>query len=358
MSASQTSRPNNRKPTVAVRIGRITIGAGNPVAVQSMTNTPTTDAKATLGQIRRLEKVGCEIVRIAVPDSAAADALPIIRQGTAMPLVADIHFDYRLALAALKAGFDKIRINPGNIGATWKVKEVIRAAADCGAAIRIGVNSGSIARPLIKKFGGPTPEAMLASLAGSLEPFEQLGFSSIVLSAKTTTGQDAIEVSRLISRSWRYPQHLGLTESGLPFEGAIRSAAVLGVLLAEGIGDTIRISLSGNPVAEVTAAWELLAALGIRQRGPLVFACPTCARAGIDVARLAAEVKRALRHETRPLRVAVMGCVVNGPGEARSADFGIAGGKGKGVIFAAGRVIRTCSQERLVSELIGLIRRV
>ncbi|MEO0073031.1 MAG: flavodoxin-dependent (E)-4-hydroxy-3-methylbut-2-enyl-diphosphate synthase [candidate division WOR-3 bacterium] len=339
-----------------MRIGRVWIGGSNPVAVQSMTNTQTADVKATLAQIRRLQRAGCEIVRIAVPDSAAAEALPAIRARTAMPLVADVHFDYRLALSALEAGFDKVRINPGNIGATWKVKEIIRAAADCGAAIRVGVNSGSISRQILKKYGGATPLAMIASLADCLEPFEQLGFRSLVLSAKTTVPRDAIDVCRLIDENWRYPQHLGLTESGLPFEGAIRSAAVLGVLLAEGIGDTIRISLAGDPVPEVTAAWELLAGLSLRQRGPVVYACPTCSRTGIDVCGLAQAVKRALRDETRPLRIAVMGCVVNGPGEAAAADFGICGGKERGVVFARGKRVLTCSEARLVPELIRLIR--
>jgi len=321
-----------------------------------MTSVPTGDVKAVLRQVRRLERAGCEIVRLAVPDVESVAALPEIRRRTALPLVADVHFDYRLAVAALRAGFDKVRINPGNVGAAWKVKEVIRAAADTGAAIRVGVNAGSIARPLLKRHGGPTPAAMVESLAECLEPFEQLHFRSIVISAKTTSGPSAIETARIISRRWRYPQHLGLTEAGLPFDGAIRSAAVLGVLLADGIGDTIRVSLSGDPVPEVAAAWELLAALGIRQRGPLVYGCPTCARTGVDVVGLARGLKAGLRLETRPLKVAVMGCVVNGPGEAREADFGIAGGRNKGVIFCRGRVVRTCREADLLPELLRLIR--
>jgi (E)-4-hydroxy-3-methylbut-2-enyl-diphosphate synthase len=291
-----------------------------------------------------------------VPDERSAAALPDIRGRTALPLVADVHFDYRLALAAIRAGFDKVRINPGNVGASWKVKEVIRAAAGAGAAIRVGVNAGSIARPVLKKHGGPNPAAMVESLTDCLQPFEQLRFRSIVLSAKTTSGPDAIATARLINRRWRFPQHLGLTEAGLPFEGAVRSTAVLGVLLAEGIGDTIRVSLSGDPVHEVRAAWELLAGLGIRQRGPLVYACPTCARTGIDVVGLARRLKARLQSDTRPLKVAVMGCVVNGPGEARAADFGIAGGRGRGIIFARGRVVRTCREAELLPGLLRLVR--
>jgi (E)-4-hydroxy-3-methylbut-2-enyl-diphosphate synthase len=321
-----------------------------------MTNTRTDDVRATLRQIRRLERAGCEIVRVGVPDEAAARALPEIRRRTAMPLVADIHFDHRLAIAAVRAGFDKVRINPGNVGSNRKVEEVIRAADSAGTAIRVGVNAGSVARPLLRKHGGPTPDAMLASLSDCLMPFERLRFRSIVLSAKTTSGPDAIATARLINRRWRYPQHIGLTEAGLPFEGAIRSAAMMGTLLAEGIGDTVRVSLAGDPVHEVRAAWELLAGLGIRQRGPLVYACPTCARTGIDVVGLARRLKARLQSDTRPLKVAVMGCVVNGPGEARAADFGIAGGRGRGIIFARGRVVRTCREAELLPGLLRLVR--
>lgn len=344
-----------RRPTRAVRIGPVTIGGGAPVAVQSMTSTRTDDVRATLRQLRRLERSGCEIVRLAVPDEKAAAALPQIRDRTALPLVADIHFDHRLALAAIRAGFDKVRINPGNIGAEWKVREIIAAAADAGVAIRIGVNAGSVEKSILKKFRRPTPAALVASLARCLEPFAQLGFSSLVLSAKTTSVPDLIETCRAIARHWNYPQHLGLTEAGLPFEGAIRSAAALGVLLAEGIGDTIRISLAGDPVREVEAAWELLAALGLRRRGPVIIACPTCGRTGIDVVALARRLRSRLHGETRPLKIAVMGCVVNGPGEAREADYGICGGKGRGVVFSRGRVVRTCRESELLPALLRVI---
>ncbi len=338
--------------TRRVEIGRAAIGRGAPVAVQSMTKTRTDDVRATVRQIRQLERAGCELVRLAVPDDAAASAFREIRKLTDSPLVADIHFDYRLALASIEAGADKVRINPGNIGARWKVKEIIRAAGDHGAAIRVGVNAGSLGKAALKKYGRPAVPAMLAGVEQCLVPFQQLGFKSIVLSAKTTSGQDTIGVYRGLSRRYRYPLHLGLTEAGLPFEGAVRSAGVLGVLLAQGIGDTVRISLTGSPVLEVRAAYELLACLGLRRHGPIVFSCPTCGRTEIDVAGLARQVQRALAGIERPLTVAVMGCVVNGPGEAREADFGIAGGKGKGTIFAHGRVLKTCRTDRLVPELI------
>jgi (E)-4-hydroxy-3-methylbut-2-enyl-diphosphate synthase len=292
------------------------------------------------------------MVRLAVPDLAAAAALPEIRKRIALPLVADVHFDHRLALAALKAGFAKVRINPGNIGAAWKVREVIQTAADAGAAIRVGVNAGSIEKSVLRKHLHPTVAAMVESMAVCLQPFEKLRFKNIVLSAKSTDVAETIAVYGELSRHWSYPLHLGLTEAGPPLEGAIRSAAALSVLLMEGIGDTIRISLTGDPVQEVTAGYELLGALGLRRRGPLVYSCPTCGRTGIDVIGLTREVKKALREHPKPLKVAVMGCVVNGPGEAREADFGIAGGNGRGIVFAHGRVVKTCAEDELVESLL------
>ncbi len=352
--------PSKRRRTRRVRIGPISIGGSAVIAVQSMTKTPPSDVRATVRQIRALERAGCELVRLAVPDESAAAVLPEIRGRTGLPLIADIHFDYRLALAAIKAGFDKVRINPGNIGASWKVKEIIRAAAGSGAAIRVGVNAGSLNKKVLKKYGSPSAKAMVESLEKSLELFEQLGFKSLVLSAKTTNGPDTIAVNQRLSQRYRYPIHLGLTEAGLPFEGAIRSAATLGVLLQQGIGDTIRISLTGDPKLEVEAAYELLGTLNLRKRGPVVYSCPTCGRTQIDVARLARQVKLALKKPairnssiaTRYFTVAVMGCVVNGPGEAREADYGIAGGKGKGAIFVHGKVVKTCSEKRLVAALL------
>jgi (E)-4-hydroxy-3-methylbut-2-enyl-diphosphate synthase len=354
MDSQQTAA---RRKTAGVNVGSLVIGGGAPVLVQSMTKTRTDDVRATVRQIRRLERAGCELVRIAVPDAAAAAALPAIRRRIALPLVADIHFDYRLALAALKAGFDKVRINPGNIGADWKVREIISAASDSGAAIRVGVNAGSIEKSVLRKHRHPTVAAMVESMEVCLEPFEKLRFNNIVLSAKSTDALETIAVYRELSRRWRYPLHLGLTEAGPPFEGAIRSAAALSVLLLDGIGDTIRVSLTGDPVQEVVAGYELLGALGLRRRGPLVYSCPTCGRTGINVIGLTREVKQALRNVTAPFKVAVMGCVVNGPGEAREADFGIAGGKGRGIVFAHGRVVKTCAESELVDSLLREVRK-
>jgi (E)-4-hydroxy-3-methylbut-2-enyl-diphosphate synthase len=322
-----------------------------------MTKTRTDDVRATVRQIRRLERSGCDLVRLAVPDSKAAAALPEIRKHVGLPLVADIHFDYRLALAALKAGFDKVRINPGNIGAAWKVREVIKAAKDSGAAIRVGVNAGSIEKSVLRTHRHPTVAAMIESMAICLTPFEMLQFKNIVLSAKSTDVPETIAAYRELSRRWSYPLHVGLTEAGPPFEGAIRSAAALSVLLFEGIGDTIRISLTGDPVQEVLAGYELLGALGLRRRGPLVYSCPTCGRTAINVIGLTRGVKQALRDVAAPLKVAVMGCVVNGPGEAREADFGIAGGKGRGIVFAHGRVVKTCAEDELVNALLEAIEK-
>lgn len=347
----------NRRRSTEVRVGPVTIGGKSPVSVQSMTKTRTDDVRATVRQIRRLERAGCEMVRMAIPDTAAAAALPEIRKRVALPLVADVHFDHRLALAALRAGFDKVRINPGNIGAAWKVREIINAARDSGAAIRVGVNAGSIEKSVLRKHRHPTAAAMVESMAVCLEPFEKLRFKNIVLSAKSTDVPETIAVYRELSRHWSYPLHLGLTEAGPPFEGAIRSAAALSVLLLEGIGDTIRISLTGDPAQEVTAAYELLGALGLRRRGPLVYSCPTCGRTGVNVIGLTRDVKQALRDHPAPLKVAVMGCVVNGPGEAREADFGIAGGKGRGIVFAHGRVVKTCAEDELVQSLLHEVRK-
>lgn len=324
------------------------IGGTAPVAVQSMTKTRTEDIRATVRQIRALERAGCELVRIAVPDSAAGDALPEIRKRVKLPLVADIHFDHRLALAAVRAGFDKVRINPGNIGAAWKVEEIIRAARDRGAAIRVGVNAGSTPTP--------TVDAMVESMKRGLEPFERLCFRDLVLSAKTTSIQDTIRIYRLLARRYSYPLHLGLTEAGLPFEGSIRTAAALGTLLLEGIGDTIRVSLTGSPVVEVVAAYELLVALGLRRKGPYLFSCPGCGRARVDIARTTRRVKRLLGGEGPQVRIAVMGCVVNGPGEARAADFGIACGGRRGALFAQGKVVKTGAVDRLVPELVRLAK--
>ncbi len=322
-----------------------------------MAKTRTDDVDATVRSIRRLALAGCELVRIAVPDATAAAALPEIRARVDLPLIADIHFDYRLALTAIKAGFDKIRINPGNIGSVRRVEAIIRAAQDRGVAIRIGVNAGSLPRAVRARYPHPEVKALMEAMARALEPFERLGFKALVLSAKTTVAEDLIAVNEELARNFPYPLHIGLTEAGPPLEGSVRSAAALAPLLRQGIGDTIRISLTGDPVLEVIAAYELLAALNLRQIGPVIYSCPGCGRTRIDIVRLTRQVKKKLRGITVPLKVAVMGCVVNGPGEAREADFGIAGGKGKGVLFVKGKVIGTYPESRLIDALCKEIKR-
>lgn len=343
-----------RNPRLPVRIGRVTIGGGAPVAVQTMTKTRTEDVAATVRQIRRLEQLGCEIIRCAVPNQQAAAALSAIRQRITIPLVADIHFDYRLALASIRAGADKIRINPGNIGARWKVKEIIRAAADAGIPIRIGINSGSLPKAVLRSYPRHDARAICAALESALEPFEQLGFRNIVISAKTTDLPSTVAAYQLIARQYRYPLHIGLTEAGLPFEGAIRSSATLAILLADGIGDTIRISLTDDPAVEVRAAYELLSALKLREYGPRLISCPTCGRCQVDLKRIAQQVRKRLDKLAggRIITVAVMGCTVNGPGEAADADYGIACGRKSGLLFEKSRVIGRYPEQNLVRELI------
>jgi len=342
-----------RKRTLEVKVGNVSIGAGAAIAVQSMTKTRTEDVKATIRQILRLERAGCEIIRCAVPSQAAAQALAEIRKRIRIPLVADIHFDYKLALASIRAGADKIRINPGNIGARWKVEEIIKACADRGVAIRVGINSGSLPKPVLHKFGRPNARAICAALDVGLEPFQRLGFRQVVISAKAFDIATTVAAYQAISRRHRFPLHLGLTESGLPFEGAIRSAAALALLLEQGIGDTIRFSLTGDPVLEVKAGLELLRALGKRRDGVTMISCPTCGRCRVSLQAIARDVKKRLDKLPRvvTISVAVMGCTVNGPGEAREADFGIACGRKSGLLFEQGRVIKKCPEKNLVDEL-------
>ena len=310
-----------------------------------MTNTDTRDMDATLGQIRRLADAGCEIVRVAVPDETAAKALRAIHDGSPVPIIADIHFDYRLALLALEAGLEGLRINPGNIGERKHVEAVVDAAKARGAVIRVGVNSGSVEKRLLEQYGGPTPEAMESAL-GHVRILEEHGFYDTKISIKSSSVLNTVAAYRLLSARCDYPLHLGVTEAGGVLRGAVKSSAGLGILLSEGIGDTLRVSLTADPVEEIyaakemTVAWELLRALGLRQRGPEIISCPTCGRTEIDLIGLAQEVERRLATETAPIKVAVMGCVVNGPGEAREADLGMAGGRDKGII-RKGEVIRS-----------------
>ena len=341
-----------RRKTKRIYIGSVPIGGGAPIAVQSMTSTDTRDVEATVRQIRRLEKAGCEIVRLGVPDRAAARALGAIRARVKVPLVADIHFDYRLALEALKEGVDGLRLNPGNIGSSEKVRAVTHAAAERQIHIRIGVNAGSLEKPLLRKYGGPTPEALVESALGHVAILEKEGFDLIKVSLKASDVGRTLEAYRIISRKVDYPLHFGITEAGTLLPGAIKSSVGLGLLLAEGIGDTIRVSLAATPEQEVRVAYHILGALGIRRRGVELISCPTCSRTQIDLIGLAKKVEKALSHVRTPLTVAVMGCVVNGPGEAREADVGIAGGRGKGLLFKKGKIVGRYPENELLAVLL------
>ena len=347
-----------RKKTRKIRIGDIYIGGDAPVAVQSMTNTDTRDVSATVDQIKRLEEAGCDIVRVAVPDSEAAEALKRIRKSIRIPLVADIHFDYRLALASIENGADKIRINPGNIGGTEKVRKVVEAAKARGIPIRIGVNSGSLEKHILAKYGAATPQAMADSAMGHVRMLEDLGFHDIVISLKASNVPVTIESYRLMSAMTDYPLHIGVTEAGTLFSGMVKSAAGIGCLLAEGIGDTLRVSLTGDPVEEVRVGIEILKALDLRRTGVELISCPTCGRTRIDLVKIANEVEKRLAGCSKPIKVAVVGCAVNGPGEAREADIGIAGGVGEALLFKKGRIIRKIPQERIVDELLEEIERM
>lgn len=348
----------NRRPTRRIKVGPVSIGGGGPVLVQSMTNTDTHDHEATLEQIRALAAAGCELVRVAVPDQQALPALKKIVAASPLPVIADIQFDYRLALGALEAGVVKLRINPGNIGGVQRVKEVARAAKAHGAAIRVGVNAGSLPRKLLAEKKGDIVETMLAALEGQLRLLLDEGFEEIVVSLKSSMVTETIAACRAFAARWDFPQHLGVTEAGAGNRGLIKSAVGLGVLLAEGIGDTIRVSLTGDPVQEVTAAYEILKALSLRQRGPVIVSCPTCARCNLDLEELVAAVEEATAGIASPLHLAVMGCMVNGPGEAARADLGLAGGKNEGVIFRQGKIIRRVQKEELLSAFLEELNRL
>lgn len=337
ISGMATFGPANVAPA---KVG-LTVGGGAPVMVQSMTNTDTRDVPATLAQIKRLMAAGCEAVRLAVPDAAAAAALKDIRAQASVPLIADIHFDYRLAVAALEAGLEGLRINPGNIGPRAHVDCVVDAAKAHGAVIRVGVNAGSLEKDLLHEFGGPCPKALVKSALGHVRMLEARGFYDTKISLKSSSVLDTIAAYRLLAAACDYPLHIGITEAGGLVRGAIKSAVGLGILLHEGIGDTLRVSLTADPVEEVRAAWEILRALGLRRRGPEIISCPTCGRTEINLFALADAVEKELADSTADITVAVMGCVVNGPGEAREADLGLAGGRDKGIIFRKGEVIRT-----------------
>ena len=333
--------------TKQIMVGGVPIGGGAPVTIQSMTNTRTDDVEATLHQIRTLAAAGCEIIRVAVPDMAAAKAVGKIKEGSPIPVVVDIHFDYKLALEAIAAGADKVRINPGNIGGADHVKAVAQACAQRGVPIRIGVNGGSLEKPLLAKYGGVCPEAMVESAFGHIRLLNQFDFDDICVSLKSSSVPMTMKAYQLMSQASDYPLHIGVTEAGTVRMGTLKSAV--------GIGDTMRVSLSANPVEEVYAAKEILKAAGVRREGAELVSCPTCGRTRIDLIALANEVEERLKTVDKPITVAVMGCVVNGPGEASAADCGIAGGVGEGLLFKKGQIVKKVPQEQLVEELFALI---
>ncbi|GIU82031.1 MAG: 4-hydroxy-3-methylbut-2-en-1-yl diphosphate synthase (flavodoxin) [Pyrinomonadaceae bacterium] len=342
-----------RRKSKAVKVRNVQIGGGAPIVVQSMTKTDTTDVDATVKQIEEMTAAGCEIVRVAVPDKEAAIALKEIRKRVDVPLVADIHFHYKLALMALEAGVDKLRINPGNIGSIERVREVVRAAEAQKVPIRIGVNSGSLEKDLLKKYGTATPEAMVESAMRHVKILEDLGFTDIVISLKASDVARTVEAYRLMAKKVEYPLHLGVTEAGTPFSGTIKSAIGLGILLYEGIGDTIRVSLAADPVEEIRVAWEILRSLELRRRGVTVVACPTCGRLDVDnFVEIVTEIERRLAHIEEPLRLSIMGCAVNGPGEAHDSQLGITFGRQVGMIFKNGVPMRKVSGENIVDEFV------
>lgn len=348
-----------RHKTRVVRIGDVAIGGENPIRIQSMCNTKTEDVEATVAQIRALTAAGCEIVRVAVPTVAAAEAIGDIRRQIKIPLVADIHFDYRLALAAMEHGADKIRINPGNIGEDWKLREVVNAAKERNIPIRVGVNSGSLEKDLLQKYGGVTAEGIVESALEKVRRIEELGYENLVISIKSSDVLMCIKAHELLAAETDYPLHIGITEAGTLLRGTVKSAVGLGVILYEGIGDTIRVSLTGDPLEEIKAAREILKSLGLRKGGVEVVSCPTCGRTEIDLIGLANRVESLVeRYSDLDVRVAVMGCVVNGPGEAREADFGVAGGKGAGVLIRKGEVIRTMPEAELLPALEAELQRI
>jgi len=344
-----------RKRTKAIHIGSVQVGGDAPVRIQSMTSTDTRDIRATIRQIRKLVNVGCELVRVAVPDAEAAKAIFKIKESSRIPVIADIHFDYRLAIEALSAGADAIRINPGNIKRE-KIRDVVMAARDRNAAIRIGVNAGSLEKELLRKYGGPVAPALVESAVNSISFFEELDYRKLKVSIKSSHVPTMIAAYRTLSGKTRYPLHLGVTEAGSIIRSAVKSSIGIGVLLAEGIGDTIRVSVTGDPVSEIPIAYGILRALDLRRIGPDIISCPTCGRCEIDMERLVRQAERSLAGMKTDLKIALMGCVVNGPGEAAEADIGIAGGRGMGLLFKKGKIIRKIRESEFMDVLLREIK--
>lgn len=347
-----------RRKTKEITIGKVKVGGSAPISVQSMTNTNTADVEATVGQILGLEDAGCEIIRVAVPYMDAADAIAHIRPRIHIPLIADIHFDSRLALRSIKNGADGLRLNPGNIGAKARVKEVVKAAKDCNVPIRIGVNAGSLEKDILKKYTHPTADALVESALRHIRILEDAEFTDIKVSLKASSVLLTIASYRLLAEKVDYPFHIGITEAGTLFSGTVKSSVGIGILLSEGIGDTLRVSITGDPVEEVRVGWEILKSLDIRKRGVNIISCPTCGRLKFDCAKVALELEKRLSHIKEPLNIAVMGCVVNGPGEAKEADLGIAGGDGTGLIYVKGKVARKVKENELVDAMISEVAKL
>jgi len=347
-----------RRKTRRIRVGTVSVGGGAPISVQSMTKTDTGNVRATLAQIRSLAREGCEIVRVAVPDEAAVRAFRRIKSSSPIPVIADVHFHHRIAIACAEAGADALRINPGNIGGERKTLEVLRAARSHRIPVRIGVNAGSLEKDLLAKHGGPTPRALLESAARAARLCEKARFTQVKFSLKASDVPSTLEAYRLFAKKFDYPLHIGVTEAGSLFSGTVRSAVGLGILLAEGIGDTLRVSITGPPEEEVRVGWQILKTLGIRKAGPEFLSCPTCGRVSIDVTGIATEVERRLTRLPVPLKVAVMGCAVNGPGEAREADVGVAGGRGEGLIFVRGEIVKKVKEKDIVAEVVRFAERL
>ena len=346
-----------RRKTRTLYVGKVPIGGENPVVVQSMTKTNTTDIKSTIKQIKSLEASGCEIIRLAVPDKSAANVLGRIKKSISIPMIADIHFDWRLAIESIKQGVDGLRINPGNIGASWKIKEVVNAGRESGIPIRVGVNAGSLEKDLLKKYGHPVSEALVESAGRHIQILEELNFTNIKVSLKASGVLKTIEAYRLFSERYDYPLHIGISEAGPPPGGIVKSSVGLGILLSEGIGDTIRVSLTAEPEEEVRVAYMILGALGLRRKGVDIISCPTCGRCRINLKGLVTKVEKGLRNINKPITVAVMGCVVNGPGEAREADFGMAGGKGRGILFRKGEILKAVKEDELLESILKEIEK-
>jgi len=347
-----------RSQTKRLYIGDVAVGGGAPVVVQSMTNTDTRDTAATCAQIERLAEAGCELVRVAVPDEEAALSLKKIKENAKLPLIADIHFDYRLALMALEQGVDGLRLNPGNIGGRSEVKKIATEAKARGVPIRVGVNAGSLSKNLLEKYGHPSPEALVESAQQEIKHLEDAGFEMIKVSVKSSDVLDTVAAYRLMAQETEYPLHLGVTETGTLISGTVKSTLGLGLLLLDGLGDTIRVSLTRDPVEEVRVAYEILRAVNLRHHGPEIISCPTCGRCEIDLFSLVEEVENRLSKVKSPIKVAVMGCVVNGPGEARSAQLGIAGGRGQGVLFKEGQMISKIPENKLADVLVNEVKRL